>query len=194
MTTPLFLLRCVQLGLSMADLDLLSIGLINDMYCDADRVRHKNTGQRDRWYVADHHPAIVSEELWDKVQEVLAARSAYMKGKKPERKGSGDSHSTYSLSGKLFCPKCGALLHHKYANRGRQEYWVCSTRLKRPEEGCPGIWVPAEATEGWQIEGKAVVMESTDEFGVKSYSFMEKAAYERRKGCPYRKNILKGEK
>ena len=168
--------------------------MMQKTYLDADRVRHKNTGQRDRWYVADHHPAIVSEELWDKVQEVLAARSAYMKGRKPERKGSGDSHSTYSLSGKLFCPKCGALLHHKYANRGRQEYWVCSTRLKRPEEGCPGIWVPAEATEGWQIEGKAVVMESTDEFGVKSYSFMEKAAYERRKGCPYRKNILKGEK
>lgn len=32
MTTPLFLLQCVQLGLSMADLDMLSIGLINDMY------------------------------------------------------------------------------------------------------------------------------------------------------------------
>lgn len=168
--------------------------MMQKTYLDADRVRHKNTGQRDRWYVADHHPAIVSEELWDKVQEVLAARSAYMKGKKPERERNGDSHNTYPLSGKLFCPECGALLHHKFANKGRQEYWVCSTRLKRPEEGCPGIWVPTEATEGWRIEGKAVVMESTDEFGVKSYSFMEKAAYERRKGCPYRQNILKGEK
>ena len=35
MTTPLFLLRCVQLGLSMADLELLSIGLINDMYAES---------------------------------------------------------------------------------------------------------------------------------------------------------------
>ncbi len=35
MTTPLFLLRCVQLGLSVADLDLLSIGLINDMYAES---------------------------------------------------------------------------------------------------------------------------------------------------------------
>lgn len=35
MTTPLFLLRCVQLGLSMSDLDLLSIGLINDMYVES---------------------------------------------------------------------------------------------------------------------------------------------------------------
>lgn len=35
MTTPLFLLRCTQLGLTMADLDLLSIGLINDMYAES---------------------------------------------------------------------------------------------------------------------------------------------------------------
>ena len=32
MTTPLFLLRCVQLGLSIGELDLLTIGLVNDMY------------------------------------------------------------------------------------------------------------------------------------------------------------------
>ena len=30
MTTPLFLLRCVQLGISIAGLDLLTIGLVND--------------------------------------------------------------------------------------------------------------------------------------------------------------------
>ena len=34
MTTPLFLLRCVQLGISIRDLDLLSIGLVNDMYAE----------------------------------------------------------------------------------------------------------------------------------------------------------------
>ena len=31
MTTPLFLLRCTQLGLSMSDLDLLTIGVVYDM-------------------------------------------------------------------------------------------------------------------------------------------------------------------
>jgi len=35
MTTPLFLLRCVQLGLTMQDLELLSMGLINDMYAES---------------------------------------------------------------------------------------------------------------------------------------------------------------
>ncbi len=34
MTTPLFLLRCVQLGISIRDLELLTIGLVNDMYAE----------------------------------------------------------------------------------------------------------------------------------------------------------------
>ena len=34
MTTPLVLLRCVQLGISIADLDLLTIGLVNDMFTE----------------------------------------------------------------------------------------------------------------------------------------------------------------
>ncbi len=35
MTTPLFMLRCIQLGLSIFDLDLLTIGLINDMFVES---------------------------------------------------------------------------------------------------------------------------------------------------------------
>ncbi len=34
MTTPLFLLRCKQLGLSMTELDLLMIGFINDLFTE----------------------------------------------------------------------------------------------------------------------------------------------------------------
>ena len=36
LTTPLFLLRCVQLGISIRDLDLLTVGLVNDMYIESD--------------------------------------------------------------------------------------------------------------------------------------------------------------
>ena len=35
MTTPLFLLWCVQLGISIRDLDLLTIGMVNDMYVES---------------------------------------------------------------------------------------------------------------------------------------------------------------
>jgi len=34
MTTPLFLLRCLQVGLSLRDLDLITIGTVNDMYTE----------------------------------------------------------------------------------------------------------------------------------------------------------------
>lgn len=35
MTTPLFLLRCVQLGISIRDLDLLTIGMVKGMYVES---------------------------------------------------------------------------------------------------------------------------------------------------------------
>lgn len=41
MTTPLFLLRCVELGISIKDLDLLTIGLINDMYTESQNDEYK---------------------------------------------------------------------------------------------------------------------------------------------------------
>lgn len=34
MTTALFLLRCAELGLSMSDLDELSVGMVNDMFAE----------------------------------------------------------------------------------------------------------------------------------------------------------------
>lgn len=43
MTTPLFLLRCKQLGLSMTELDMLTIGLINDMFTE------RENDDFDRW-------------------------------------------------------------------------------------------------------------------------------------------------
>ena len=35
MTTALFLLRCLQIGLSLRDLDLLTIGMVNEMYIES---------------------------------------------------------------------------------------------------------------------------------------------------------------
>jgi len=41
MTTPLFLLRCVQLGISIRDLDLLTIGMVNDMFAESRNDEYK---------------------------------------------------------------------------------------------------------------------------------------------------------
>ena len=47
MTTPLFLLRCVQLGISIRDLDLLTIGMVNDMYAESSNDEYKGSAQID---------------------------------------------------------------------------------------------------------------------------------------------------
>lgn len=36
MTTALLLLRSVQLGISVRDLELLTVGMVNDMYIEAE--------------------------------------------------------------------------------------------------------------------------------------------------------------
>ena len=41
MTTPLLLLRCVQLGMSMGDLNFLTIGLVNDMFTERENDEYK---------------------------------------------------------------------------------------------------------------------------------------------------------
>ena len=42
MTTPLLLLRAVQLGVQIGEMDLLTIGTINDMYTEMQN--HENQG------------------------------------------------------------------------------------------------------------------------------------------------------
>ena len=43
MTTPLFLLRCTEVGISIRDLDLLTIGVVLDMWTEIanDGVKYK---------------------------------------------------------------------------------------------------------------------------------------------------------
>ncbi len=53
MTTPLFLLRCVQLGISIRDLDLLTIGMVNDMFAE---------NQNDDY----NYPQIATQEMMDR--------------------------------------------------------------------------------------------------------------------------------
>lgn len=46
MTTPLFLLRCVEVGISIRDLDLLTIGMVLDIWTEKanDSVKYETAG------------------------------------------------------------------------------------------------------------------------------------------------------
>lgn len=58
MSVALFLLRCTEVGLSMADLDELTVGMVNDMFVE------KSNDTYD-W------KEIASQEDFDRFQEVL---------------------------------------------------------------------------------------------------------------------------
>lgn len=49
MTTPLFLLRCLEVGLSMSDLDLLTVGLVLDIWTERlnDEVKETKSDVRE---------------------------------------------------------------------------------------------------------------------------------------------------
>ena len=44
MTTALFLLRCIQLGLSIRDLDLLTIGMVTELF-----IENRNDERQDSY-------------------------------------------------------------------------------------------------------------------------------------------------
>ena len=49
MTTPLFLLRCTEIGISIVDLDFLTIGLVIDMWTERanDGVKYKRLASQE---------------------------------------------------------------------------------------------------------------------------------------------------
>lgn len=94
----------------------------------ADYLTHeyrKNTGEMPMYYVKDHHPAIISRELFDEVQRVVSMN-----------KGNGGTNGKrYPFSGVLVCAHCGAF--YTTYNRNQHPKWVCRTaKLNNGKGAC----------------------------------------------------------
>ena len=78
-------------------------------------------------------PAIVSEELWEKANAILRKRSDDVKSRQ------GICNHANLLTGKLFCPCCGAA-YYRRESRDRQgnrnSKWVCSGKIKNGADSC----------------------------------------------------------
>jgi len=71
---------------------------------------------RDRWYKAeDHHPAIISEKLFDQAQDILDARGDAITHR-------AVANSDYYLAGRLFCSHCGKRYLGTAANGNKYRY------------------------------------------------------------------------
>lgn len=162
--------------------------MLQKSYLDSNRKRHPNKGQAECWYIEDNHQPIVSPEEWQAVQDLLDARANTDKPTGlPVAYARTDENGKFLLSGMLYCPHCGKLLHHKWCNNRTTEYWACSTNLKKTRAACEGIFVPAQIAEQWSITEPTTVIEDKDEFGNRRFTPVPKRNYERRVSCPYKK-------
>ena len=159
--------------------------VLQKTYLDDNRIRHKNRGQADQWYISDDHPAIVSPEIWDEVQEILQQRSEWLMREHCKPSAPRNSHKRYPLSGMLYCPLCGAKLMHKWS-QGHREYWACRTNLKVGASTCKGVWLPASVANSWgEITEPTTVVCFEDEYGMKHFTGYPKEEYESSPDCPY---------
>lgn len=79
-------------------------------------------------------PAIVSEELWEKCNEMLSKRCVTNKG------NSSGKRFTSPLSGKIICAHCNKSYHHgTYKHNGEKTFrWICQEKKKRATY-CPSF-------------------------------------------------------
>ena len=78
-------------------------------------------------------PALVSEELWDRANEVLKRRSEDVKGRQ------GICNHANLLTGKLWCTCCGQPYYRRESTdkSGRKNSkWVCSGKIKNGADSC----------------------------------------------------------
>jgi len=81
-------------------------------------------------------PAIVSEEIWDKANEILSRRSEDVKNRQ------GICNHANLLTGKLFCTHCGAAYYRRESKSkdGKvNSKWVCSNKINNGADACPSF-------------------------------------------------------
>ena len=86
-------------------------------------------------------PAIVSEELWDKANEILKKRSDDVKSRQ------GICNHKNLLTGKLFCTCCGTAYYRrdsKDRQGNKNSKWVCSNKIKNGADACDSITIYEE--------------------------------------------------
>ena len=79
--------------------------------------------------IENNHPALVSKEMFNTVQELIRKRS-------PKITHPRETASEYLLSGLLWCGKCQAKMIGNSAKSGKHFYYACHNHVKRGKSVC----------------------------------------------------------
>lgn len=96
--------------------------------------RLENMGEEQKYLIEKNHEAIIDDETWNKVQEILQKRSEnYNKGIR-----NGTFRRMYAFSGITYCAFCGRLVTRKnwVSSTKNKKAWYCSTAIKQGRKYC----------------------------------------------------------
>lgn len=115
-------------------------------------------------------PAIVSEEIWNKANAVLAVRSLDVKQRQNK------CNCPNLMTGKLYCEHCGRLYHRKMSKtRGGIENssWVCAGKIEHGAASCPSRYI-------YESELRSILYETfrRDKFEIEACADCYKKAFE----------------
>ena len=99
----------------------------------------KNTGQRPKYLIQNHHDAIIPREQFDAVQFEMARRRVQTdRSRKSVPTGAGKYSGKYALSGLLFCGECGTAYRRVvWTQHGeKRAVWRCTSRLDYGKKYC----------------------------------------------------------
>ena len=99
----------------------------------------KNTGERTMYYVENHHPPIVTREIFHRVQEEMARRTSKRKVmQKTGKTEQGKYSAKYALSELLVCGECGTPYKRcTWVRKGNKRIvWRCISRLEYGTKYC----------------------------------------------------------
>jgi len=95
--------------------------LMQKSYVDESGRQVKNSGQRDRYWVDDDHPAIITRADYDQAQLIRQSRA----------------RKTYPFTSLLHCYYCGSVMI-RVVHKRRWVSWICSKYLQKGKAACAG--------------------------------------------------------
>ena len=107
-------------------------------YTDSNFRRHNNHGEVDSFIAEDHHEAIISKEVFDRVQVMIQKRI----DEHGIVKDMGKYHNKYPFSGIIICGECGGKFKRQTQSGGIA--WACSTHLYN-KNACSMMFIKDEA-------------------------------------------------
>ena len=133
--------------------------------------RLENFGEEDKFYIRDHYEAIVSEEIFEEAQKILAKRNTNRNTHQEGQKRNKFSRK-YAFSCMIKCGFCGGTLTRRNwhsSSAYTKTIWQCVTATKHGKRHCPHCkGIPEEVIENAFVKSYQLLctdqQEVVDEF------------------------------